>query len=155
MHDGKKLADSPLALDCFPVYRGFERYEAHGVSLGFISRTYNYHIIAVDTGTSASYVLNFGTESLSFGFTNTIPLYPMVMLPKYFSAFDIDVDFKKRFSIDHVFFNFLYLYTYLTKGGSHASILAFIDIGFFASVEANIFSELEARALPNPTVLIV
>ncbi len=116
--------------------------------------SYNYHIIAVDTGTSASYVLKFGTESLSFGFTSTIPLYPMIMLPKYFLAFDIDVDFKK-FSIVHVFFNFLYLNTHLTKGRSLASILAFIDIGSSTSVEASIFSELVARVLPNPTVLIV
>jgi hypothetical protein len=95
---------------------------------------------------------------LSFGFTSTIPLYPMIMLPKYFLAFDIDVDFKKYFSIVHVFFNFLYLNTHLTKGRSHATILAFIDIvdtGLSTSVEASIFSELVARVLPNPTVLIV
>jgi hypothetical protein len=121
------------------------------------STSYNYHIIAVDTGTSASYVLKFGTESLSFGFTNTIPLYPAFMLRIYFSEHGVDVESKDRFSIDyflHPSYSLtLYLNTYLTKSRLYTSIKLEFFIPVSASVD--IFSELVARVLPNPTVLIV
>jgi len=157
LHDGKELAGSSLALDCFPVYRGFERYEAYGVSLGSVYYPYNYHVIVFNTGTNVSYVLEFGTEFLRFGCTNTTPFYPVFMLRIYFSKHSVDVESKDRFSIDYFLHSSysltLYLNTYLTKSRSRTSI----KLEFFIPVSASvgIFSELEARALPNPTVLIV
>ena len=158
LHGGKKLAGSSLALDCFPVYRGFERYEAHGVSLGSVYYPYNYHVIVFNTGTDVSYVLEFGTEFLRFGCTITTPFYPAFMLRIYFSEQGVDVESKDRFSIDyflHPSYRLaLYLNTYLTKSRSLTSIkLVFHIIPVSASVD--VFSELKARALPNPTVLIV
>ncbi len=158
LHDGKKLAGSSLALDCFPVYRGFVRYEAHGVSLGSVNYPYNYHVIVFNTGTKVSYVLEFGTEFLSFGCIITTPFYPAFMLCIYFSEQGVDVESKDRFSINYFLHPSdslkLYLDTYLTKSRSRTSI----ELEFFISLVSAgvyIFSELKARALPNPTVLIV
>jgi hypothetical protein len=159
LHGGKKSTGSLLALRYYPVYRGFERYEAHGVSLGFsVYYPYNYHVIVFNTGTDVSYVLEFGTEFLSFGYIITTPFYPVFMLRTYFSEQGVDVKSKDRFSIDYFlhppYSLTLYLDTYLTKSRSRTSIkLVFLISPVSASVD--IFSELKARALPNPTVLIV
>jgi len=161
LHSGRKSTGSPLALSCYPVYRSFERYEAYGVSLGSVYDTYNYHVIVFNTGTNVSYVLEFGTEFLRFGCTITTPFYPAFMLRIYFSEHGVDVESKDRFSIDYFLHSSysltLYLNTYLTKSRLYTSIKLefFIPVSASVSASVDIFSELEARVLPNPTVLIV